>query len=124
MSTVPESKQINGLPDDFFDYNADQFYQFIKQSYGDDLAELFSFQSIRNGLHIINTSPDDILSILQLQSETIDKLRNLCCLEIDENTGINPFCQIHFLPIRFYQFKSWQNVKKILPNGRSSLNGQ
>ena len=85
-STGPGRKQINGLPDDFFDYNADQFYRFVKQSYGDDLAELFSFQSVRNGLHIVNTSPDDILSILQLQSKTIDKLRNLCCLEIDENT--------------------------------------
>ena len=85
-STVPKSKQINGLTDEFFYYNADQFYWFVKQSYADDLAELFSFQSIRNGLHIINTSPDDILSSLQLQSKTIDKLRNLCCLGIDENT--------------------------------------
>ena len=84
-STVPESKQINGLPDDFFDYDSDQFYSFVKQSYGDDLAELFSFQSIRNGLHVLHTSPDDILLILQVQSKAIDKLRNLCCFIIDEN---------------------------------------
>ena len=83
-STVPKSKQINGLTDDFFDYNADQFYWFVKQSYADGLTELFGFQSIRNGLHIINTSPDDILSSLQLQSKAIDKLRNLCSLDCRE----------------------------------------
>lgn len=88
-STVPESKQINSLPDDFFDYTPDQFYSFVKRFYGDDLAELFSFQSIRNGLHILNTSPDDILLILQLQSKTIDQLRNLCCFEINENSYRN-----------------------------------
>ncbi len=84
-STVPEKRQINGLPDDIFCYNPDQLYKFVKQSYGDDLAELFSFQSIRNGLHVLNTSSDDILFILQGQFKTIDKLKNLCCFEIDEN---------------------------------------
>lgn len=84
-STVPEKRKINGLPDDIFCYNSDQFYAFVKKSYGDDLAELFSFQAIRNGLHVLNTSPDDILLILQGESKTIDKLKNLCCFEIAEN---------------------------------------
>ncbi|CAF1452646.1 unnamed protein product [Rotaria sordida] len=84
MSSSTSSRNINqnDLPDDIFNYNNERFYDYIKQSYGDDLAGLLSFQAIRNGLHLVETSCDDILSIFQQESEEINKLRQLCCFKI------------------------------------------
>jgi hypothetical protein len=84
MSSSALSRNINqnDLPDDIFNYNNEQFYDYIKQSYGDDLAGLLSFQAIRNGLHLVETSCDDILLIFQQESEEINKLRQLCCFKI------------------------------------------
>ncbi|CAF0817245.1 unnamed protein product [Adineta steineri] len=75
----------NGLSDDIFHYNNDQFYNYILQSYGDDLAELFRFQAIRNGSHILQASCDAILLILQQEFDEIDKLRQLCCFKINKD---------------------------------------
>jgi hypothetical protein len=87
MSSSALSRNINqnDLPDDIFNYNNQRFYDYIKQSYGDDLADLLSFQAIRNGLHLVETSCDDILLILQQESEEIDKLRQLCCFKIGKD---------------------------------------
>ena len=82
---IPEKRKISFLPEDIFSFNPDQFYTFVRQSYGDDIAELFTFQSIRNGLHLINSSSDEILLVLQGQSKSIDRLKSLCCFEISEN---------------------------------------
>jgi hypothetical protein len=65
-SIVPEvTVNANDLPEDIFSYNHDQFYEFIKHKYGPDLAALFSFQAIRSLTHLLSTSCDDILMILQ-----------------------------------------------------------
>ncbi|CAF3298075.1 unnamed protein product [Rotaria sp. Silwood2] len=72
----------NDLPEDIFTYNHERFYEFIEQQYGIDLAELFRFQAIRNATHLLNTSCDDIISILQLESNDIKVLKNLCCFQI------------------------------------------
>ncbi|CAF1481527.1 unnamed protein product, partial [Rotaria magnacalcarata] len=48
-STLSRNINQNYLPDDIFIYNNERFYDYIKQSYGDDLAGLLSFQAIRNG---------------------------------------------------------------------------
>ena len=85
-STAPGQRKSSALPDDIFDYNHDQFYSIIKYSYGNDLAELLSFQSIRNGLHLVNTSCDDILLVLQEDSKEINQLKTLCCFQTANNT--------------------------------------
>ncbi|CAF2988086.1 unnamed protein product [Rotaria sp. Silwood2] len=87
MSSSALSRNINqnGLPDDIFNYNNEQFYDYIKQSYGDDLAGLLRFQAIRNGSHLVETSCEDILLIFQQESEEINKLRHLCCFKISNN---------------------------------------
>ncbi|CAF1431816.1 unnamed protein product, partial [Rotaria sp. Silwood1] len=79
---IPEKRNSNSLPDDIFSYNQDKFYEFVEHWYGNDLAQLFSFQAIRNGSHLLNTTTDDILSVLQHESEDINKLKNLCCFEL------------------------------------------
>ncbi|CAF5176182.1 unnamed protein product, partial [Rotaria magnacalcarata] len=84
-STLSRNINQNYLPDDIFIYNNERFYDYIKQSYGDDLAGLLSFQAIRNGLHLVETSYDDILSIFQQESEEINKLRQLCCFKISND---------------------------------------
>ncbi|CAF4720752.1 unnamed protein product, partial [Rotaria magnacalcarata] len=71
-STLSRNINQNYLPDDIFIYNNERFYDYIKQSHGDDLAGLLSFQAIRNGLHLVETSYDDILSIFQQESEEIN----------------------------------------------------
>ncbi|CAF3191705.1 unnamed protein product [Rotaria socialis] len=84
MSSSSLSRNINqnDLPDDIFNYNNERFHDYIQQSYGDDLAALLNFQAIRNGLHLVETSCDDILLIFQQESEEINKLRQLCCFKI------------------------------------------
>ena len=44
MSSInPEEIYTNDLPDDIFSYNQDRFYDFLKHSYGNDIAELYLF---------------------------------------------------------------------------------
>lgn len=83
-SSIPDKKS-DVLPDDIFSYNLDKFYDFVEQWYGNDLAQLLSFQAIRNGSHLLNTTVDDILSVLQYESEDVIKLRNLCCFQLADN---------------------------------------
>jgi hypothetical protein len=66
--TIPERRNSNDLPDDIFSYNEDIFYEFVKKWYGHDLAELFTFQAIRNGSHLVNSTVEDVLSVLQYES--------------------------------------------------------
>jgi hypothetical protein len=80
--TIPERRNSNDLPDDIFSYNEDIFYKFVKKWYGHDLAELFTFQAIRNGSHLVNSTVEDVLSVLQYESNDIDYLKNLCCFRI------------------------------------------
>ncbi|CAF1489204.1 unnamed protein product [Rotaria sordida] len=86
MSSIkPEEIYTNDLPDDIFSYNQDRFYDFIKHSYGNDIAELLIFQAIRNGSHLLITTSDDILSVLQQESDDLNKLKNLCCFQVGNN---------------------------------------
>ncbi|CAF3331063.1 unnamed protein product [Rotaria socialis] len=82
---IPEKQNSNSLPDDVFRYNQNKFYEFVERWYGNDVAELFSFQAIRNGSHLLHTTVDDILSVLQYESEDIDKLKSLCCFQLSNN---------------------------------------
>jgi hypothetical protein len=93
----------NDLPEDIFSYNHDQFYEFIKDKYGPDLAALFSFQAIRSPAHLLCTSCDDILMILQQKSDDITHLKQLCCFKVADNKyeiklgvklAINSFIQL------------------------------
>ena len=84
-STLSRNINQNDLPDDIFNYNNEKFYDYVKQSYGEDLAILLSFQAIRNGLHLVETSCDDIFLIFQQESEEINKLRQLCCFKISND---------------------------------------
>lgn len=73
------------LPDDIFDLNNDQFYDFIASKYGNDLAQLISFQSIRNGEHLLEATIDEIFQVLSHDSDEIDQLRRICCFCITGN---------------------------------------
>lgn len=84
-STTAEEKVNNDLPIDIFSYNHDRFYEFIKTSYGDDIAELLRFQAIRSGLHLLTTTCEDILLVLRQESDDINKLKKLCCFQVDVN---------------------------------------
>ncbi|CAF3247889.1 unnamed protein product [Rotaria sp. Silwood2] len=75
----------NDLPEDIFMYNHDQFYEFIERQCGPDLAELFRFQAIRNATHLLDTSCDDILLVLQQESDDITQLKELCCFQVVGN---------------------------------------
>ncbi|CAF1066801.1 unnamed protein product [Rotaria sordida] len=75
----------NSLPDDIFNYNQNEFNEFIKETRGADLAELFSFQAIRHATHLIDTTCDEILSILQEDSKDINNLKKLCCFQLSDN---------------------------------------
>ena len=83
--TTQATSANHGLPDDIFDLSHDHFYQFIEKQYGIDLAELFRFQSIRNGNHVLQASLDDILSILNEDSIHLAGLKKLCCFEVAGN---------------------------------------
>ncbi|CAM4983407.1 unnamed protein product [Rotaria socialis] len=80
---LTEKKNI--LPEDIFSYNNDLFYECIKQAYGNDIAELFSFQAIRNAGLLLDTSCEDILLVLQQESDDIDALKKMCCFEVAGN---------------------------------------
>ena len=80
--TTQATSTNHGLPDDIFDLSHDHFYQFIEKQYGIDLSELFRFQSIRSGNHVLQASLDDILSILNEDSIHLDRLKKLCCFEV------------------------------------------
>ena len=84
-STSFRNQSQSSLPDDIFSYSNEQFYDFIKKSYGDDLHDLFSFQSIRNGLHLLKTSCEEILLIFEEESEEIEELKKLCCYKTSTN---------------------------------------
>jgi hypothetical protein len=75
----------NNLPDDIFDHNHDKFYEIIGRTYGVDLANLISFQSIRNGEHLLEASSDDILLILGQESEDLNALKKMCCFQVVGN---------------------------------------
>ena len=95
MSSAISSKNIhqNYLSDPIVNYNNQQFYDYIKQSYGDYLAGLLlSFQPSRNELYLVETSCDDILLIFKQESDESNKLRQLCCFKIGNNK-----CEIKLL---------------------------
>ena len=51
----------NDSSDPIFNHNNhQQFYNYIKQIYSDDLADLINFAVSRNELHLVETSCDDI----------------------------------------------------------------
>ncbi|CAF2951220.1 unnamed protein product [Rotaria sp. Silwood2] len=79
------SENRNKLPDDIFSYNQDKFYEFIKYWYGNDLADLFTFQAIRNASHLMHCTADQVLSILEHDSDDIDQLKNLCGFRLANN---------------------------------------
>ncbi|CAF4356906.1 unnamed protein product, partial [Rotaria magnacalcarata] len=79
------NRKKNILPEDIFSYNNDLFYEYIKQAYGNDIAKLFSFQAIRNAELLLDTSCEDILLVLQQESDDIDALKKMCCFEVAGN---------------------------------------
>lgn len=82
---LKSSENSNGLSDDIFNYNHNEFYQFMKETCGTDLAELFSFQATRHVTHLRGTTYDEILSILQEDSKDINNLKKLCCFQLCDN---------------------------------------
>ena len=72
----------NDSSDPIFNHNNQQFYDYIKQIYSDDLAGLISFAVSRNELHLVETSCDDILLIFKQEVKEPNKLRQLCCFKI------------------------------------------
>ncbi|CAF1024225.1 unnamed protein product [Rotaria sp. Silwood1] len=83
-SILKSTKYSNSLPDDIFNYNQNEFYEFIKETRGADVAELFSFQAIRHATHLIDTTCDEILSILEEDSKDINNLKKLCCFQLNQ----------------------------------------
>ena len=67
----------NDSSDPIFNHNSQQFYDYIKQIYSDDLADLISFAVSRNELHLVETSCDDILLIFKQEVKETNKLRQL-----------------------------------------------
>ena len=84
MWSVASSINIgqNDSSDPIFNHNNQQFYDYIKQIYSDDLAGLISFAVCRNELHLVETSCDDILLIFKQEVKENNRLRQLCCLKI------------------------------------------
>ncbi|CAF1100783.1 unnamed protein product [Rotaria sordida] len=83
VSEATENK--NDSPEDIFSYNHDRFYEFIEKKYSADLAQLFSFQAIRNGTHLLSTSCDEILMIFQQESDNINQSKKMCCFQTANN---------------------------------------
>lgn len=81
-ATSLTSSNSNSLPEDIFTYNHDQFYAFVRQSCGNDLAELLKFQSIRSASHLLRTSKEDILAVFQQESSQLGELKKLCCFSV------------------------------------------
>ncbi len=84
-STSKPTENSNSLPDDIFNYNHNEFYEFIKETLGADLAELFNFQAIRHAAHLMDTTCDELLLILQEDSKDINNLKKLCCFQLNDN---------------------------------------
>ena len=57
----------------------------LLKKHGADLAELFSFQATRHATHLMDTTSDEILSILQEDSKDINNLQKLCCFQLNDN---------------------------------------
>lgn len=102
------------LPENIFDLNNDTFYDFVATTYGNDLAQLMTFQAIRNGRHLLEATIDDILLVLNHDSDEIDELRNICCFRVKGDQyevklgvklAINNF-------IRELKMKQEENIKK------------
>ena len=74
-----------GLPDDILALNHTDFYDVVEREYGFDLAELFRFQSIRNGVHLLEASSNDILSIFTQDSVELNELKKMCCFQVVGN---------------------------------------
>ena len=74
----------NADTDDVFLYAHDQFYEYIRQSCGNDVAELLKFQSIRSASHLLLTSKNDILAVFEQESSELNELRQLCCFTVLE----------------------------------------
>jgi hypothetical protein len=85
MVVSKQTENSNNLPDDIFNYNHEEFYEFIKKTRGADLAELFSFQAIRHATHLMDTTCDEILLILQEDSKDLNNLKNLCCFQLADS---------------------------------------
>ena len=84
-SILKSTENSNILPDEIFNYNQNEFYEFIKKTRGADLAELLNFQAIRHATHLMDTTCDEILSILEEDSKEINNLKKLCCFQLGEN---------------------------------------
>ena len=74
----------NAYTDDVFLYAHDQFYEYIRQSCGNDVAELLKFQSIRSASHLLLTTKNDILAVFGQESSELNELRQLCCFTVLE----------------------------------------
>lgn len=82
-STTTQNKSVKSrLPENIFDLNNEQFYNFLANTYGNDLAQLISFQAIRNGQHLLEATIDDVLLVLNDDSAEIDELRKFCCFRV------------------------------------------
>jgi len=129
MSTtgLKRTENSNNLPDDIFNYNHDEFYAFVRETRGVDIAELFSFQAIRHATHLMDTTCDEILLVLQEDSEDIKNLKKLCCFQLNDNKfrvklgvklAINNLIQL----LKIKQEQQKQQKKKRSSNQRSSSN--
>ena len=92
--------------DPIFNHNNQQFYDYIKQIYSDDLAGLISCVVCRNELHLVETSCDDILVIFKQEVEETNKLRQLCCLKIRNDKYEIKFLRSINLTIGFDKHRS------------------
>ena len=83
--TAESASKAGGLPDDILSLSHADFYEFVEREYGFDLAELLRFQSIRNGIHLLDASSNDILSIFTRDSVKLNELKKVPCFQIVEN---------------------------------------
>lgn len=81
-TTIQNTFAKSRLPENIFDLNNEQFYDFVAATYGSDLAQLLSFQAIRNGQHLLEATIDDVLFVLNHDSDEIDELRKICCFRV------------------------------------------
>ena len=109
----------NSLPDDIFEYNQKEFYEFIKETCSADLAELFSFKAIRHATHLMDTTSDEILSIVQEGSKDINNLQILCYFQLNDNKfrvklGVKLAISNLIQSLKIKQEQQQQNKKKDL----------
>ena len=72
--TAQSASRAGSLPEDILSLSHADFYDFVEREYGFDLAELFRFQSIRNGIHLLDASSNDILSIFSQDSVELNEV--------------------------------------------------